>query len=324
MCVNIVYVLDIRKLHMLSALDEMGTIAAVARSLHLTAPGISMQLASLEREVGLQLTERHGRTVALTPAGKLLAAHGREIVDRLSVAEMEATALREGAAGTYHLAAFPSAARTIVAHTWKALIDDPSIGITLRLEEMEPEESLEALTSGGVDLALTHSYSNVSENAAPRAGLAGTIIASEPVFLAVRADNDLAGEAELRGAADLRSFAEHDWVTARSRWSCYEMVQRACGLAGFTPRTVAEATDFAVQLALVSAGAGVALVPQLTVAAVPHNVRLLPLVAPVYRHNYVVVRQASEADAGIRRLRHVLAASAAALVTATAMSPVPG
>lgn len=306
---------------MLAALDELGTIAAVARSLHLTAPGISMQLASLERELGLQLTERLGRSVALTPAGKLLAAHGREIVDRLSVAEMEATALRDGAAGSYSLAAFPSAARTIVAHTWKVLVDNPSLGITLHLNEMEPEESLSALAAGEVDLALTHSYSNVSENAAPRAGLVGTMIASEPVWLAVRNDNNVVSGSADRGIADLRHFAEQDWVTARSRWSCYEMVQRACGLAGFTPRTVAEATDFAVQLALVSAGAGVALVPQLTVATVPDNVQLLPLVHPVYRHDYVVVRQASEADAGIRRLRDLLATSAAGLVPARPATP---
>ena len=37
---------------MLSALERLGTIAAVAEELHLTAPGISMQLSALERELG--------------------------------------------------------------------------------------------------------------------------------------------------------------------------------------------------------------------------------------------------------------------------------
>ena len=46
---------------MLSALERLGTIAAVADELHLTAPGVSMQLSTLERQLGVALTERQGR-----------------------------------------------------------------------------------------------------------------------------------------------------------------------------------------------------------------------------------------------------------------------
>jgi DNA-binding transcriptional LysR family regulator len=41
------------------------------------------------------------------------------------------------------------------------------------------------------------------------------------------------------------------------------MIQRACARAGFVPRVVARATDFAVLLSLVAAGAGLTLVPDL-------------------------------------------------------------
>ena len=71
--------LDVRKLRMLSALERLGTIAAVAEELHLTAPGVSMQLSGLERQLGVPLTERQGRGLALTPAGRVLAAHGRAV-----------------------------------------------------------------------------------------------------------------------------------------------------------------------------------------------------------------------------------------------------
>src|SRR5512147_2277093 len=106
--------IDLRKLRMLEALGRLGTIAAVADEMHLTPSGISMQLAALERELALTLTERRGRRLALTPAGLTLAAHGRDVIARLSLAETDVEALRRGAAGTYRLAAFPSAARTFV------------------------------------------------------------------------------------------------------------------------------------------------------------------------------------------------------------------
>ena len=81
---------------MLSELQRLGTITAVANKLHLTAPAVSMQLAALEREVGLALTERQGRRVVLTPAGEVLAQHGHDIADLVSVAEMEVQTLRQG------------------------------------------------------------------------------------------------------------------------------------------------------------------------------------------------------------------------------------
>ena len=40
---------------MLSELQRLGTIAAVANELHLSAPAVSMQLAALERECQARL-----------------------------------------------------------------------------------------------------------------------------------------------------------------------------------------------------------------------------------------------------------------------------
>ena len=284
---------------MLAELDRLGTIAAVARELRLTAPGVSMQLAALERELGLRLTERTGRTVTLTPAGRLLARHGHEIVDRISVAEMEATALREGSAGLYRIAAFPSAMRTIVADAWRTTADSGT-GIQLHAIEREPEEARAALAAGEVELAVIHSYSNMAGS--PSGDSTATRIATEPVWLAQR---------EQAGVADLRDYSERDWIVPNSALSCAEMIDRACGVAGFAPRVVAEATDFASQLALVAAGVGVALVPQLTVATVPDGVFLSALVEPVYRHLFVVTRRGADADAGLRAVIELLAEAAA-------------
>ncbi|MBN9327480.1 MAG: LysR family transcriptional regulator, partial [Cellulomonas sp.] len=153
--------LDVRRLQMLAALRRLGTIAAVAAEMHLTPPAVSMQLTALEREVGLPLTERQGRRVVLTPAGQVLAQHGRDIVDLVSVAELEVEGLRHGASGTYRLAAFPTAARSYVTDTWRELQADRATGLELRLTELEPDDAAAALAAGEVEVAVTHAYSNV-------------------------------------------------------------------------------------------------------------------------------------------------------------------
>ena len=305
--------LDIRKLNMLAELDRLGTIAAVAKSLNLTAPGISMQLAGLERELGVQLTERQGRRIVVTPAGHLLARHGSGIVDMLAVAEMEVTSLQDGIAGTYRVAAFPTAARTIMPSAWRALADTEGGDIQLRLVEMEPSNALPALTAGDVELVVAHSYSNMPPVTSP--GLTVTQIATEAVHLAVH-ESQWTGSPD--DAVDLSDFAGHDWIVPGREWSCYDMVHRATDLAGFEPRTVAEATDFQVQLALVAERVGVALIPELGAMTRPPGVVLLPLQNPVRRNVIVVTRRASAGDPGLARVQQAIADAAARRLPAAA------
>ncbi|MEP7090486.1 MAG: LysR family transcriptional regulator [Nocardioidaceae bacterium] len=292
---------------MLAELERLGTIAAVARQLHQTAPGVSMQIAALEREVGVALTEKDGRSVRLTPAGRLLAQHGIDVVERLTLAEMEVQALRDGAAGTYRMAAFPSAARTIVAATWADLRTAGQDSLRIELVEMEPAESSSALRAGNVDLAITHTYSSLEP--IDSRGLSIWPLRVEPVWLAVPAARGLTGP------VDLQQFAAEDWLVPRPETSCCDMVIRACGAAGFAPRVTAEATDFGVLLALVAVGAGVALVPELAIDRLPDGVRLLALERPVERHLFLAARSSSSADPGLTRLRHAIVHASSVLVT---------
>ncbi|MGT2426703.1 LysR family transcriptional regulator [Amnibacterium kyonggiense] len=290
--------LDLRRLRMLVALERLGTIAAVADELHVTASGISMQLAALEREIGVDLTERRGRRLALTPAGRLLADHGRELLDRLSVAELEVDALRRGAAGSYRIAAFPSSARTFVVDAWRTLLAGGT-GLELSLSTPEPEDALTDLTSGRADLAVVHSYSNVPRSLPEDVEV--THLADEPVWIAVRADDPVTA-----ARIDLADLDGHGWVVPTADRTCFQMVERACGIAGYRPRIVAESMDFAVLLELVAAGIGVALVPDLTVAALPAGVRLARPRADVLRHVQTATRSRARHDPGLRLLTSAL------------------
>ena len=76
---------------------------------------------------------------------------------------------------------------------------------------------------------------------------------------------------------------------------------RACGAAGFQPNVVAEATDHSVQLRLVAAGIGVALVPRLAAEPAP-GLRLLAVHPRVQRHHFALMRSSATSDSGIRRI----------------------
>lgn len=284
--------IDLRKLSMLEGLDRLGTIAAVADELFLTASGVSMQLAAFEREVGVQLTERQGRRLALTPAGRLLATQGRGLLDQLSIAEEELASLRRGRSGSYRLAAFPSAAKTFVADAWAELRDS---ALRLSLQTPEPEGAIDQLLRGEVDLAVIHSYSNVPRELP--AGLETELLGAEPIWLALPQADPLAGP-----QVELSTLQDRDWLAPLPGYTCYEMTERACGLAGFRPTVIAHSMDFDAQLALVGAGVGVALIPALAAGTVPDGVMLARPEPSLRRLVHVARRSGLHGEPGLDRI----------------------
>lgn len=61
------------------ATAEEGSLSAAARSLGLTQPTLSRQVAALEKDLGVLLFERIGRALELTPAGLELLEHTRSM-----------------------------------------------------------------------------------------------------------------------------------------------------------------------------------------------------------------------------------------------------
>lgn len=59
------------------ATAEHGSLSAAARTLGLTQPTLSRQVAALEAGLGVALFERIGKRLVLTPAGIRLLDHAR-------------------------------------------------------------------------------------------------------------------------------------------------------------------------------------------------------------------------------------------------------
>src|SRR3954452_10059789 len=152
MCKSIA-VLDLRRLSLLHELEERGTIAAVADALRFTPSAVSQQIAVLERETGVTLIERSGRSVRLTDPGLVLAGHGRALLDRAALAEADLAAATGEVAGRGRIAAFQSVAMAIAIPAMEAL-RRTAPRLRCELVEAEPEQALPALRQAEVDLVL--------------------------------------------------------------------------------------------------------------------------------------------------------------------------
>ena len=297
--------LDVRRLRILHAVSGYGSVTAAAAALGYSAPAVSQQLAALEREVGMRLTERAGRGIELTPAAAILVAHTDALLARLDAAESDLAALRDQVSGRVALAAFPSAGATFVPAAW-ATLAHATPQVQIELTEMEPDESLPAVLRGETDVAVAHEYDLLPR---PLDQLfERRELARDPVLLAVPASSPLAGAPDR--PVPLAGLAGQPFLAPRGHTSCAEMIQRACARAGFVPRVVARATDFAVLLSLVAAGAGLTLVPELAARNLPAGVRLLAPAEPVTRQIFAISRRGGDRKPAVRVVLDALAEAA--------------
>jgi DNA-binding transcriptional LysR family regulator len=296
--------LEVRRLRLLREVAARGTLAAAADALNYTPSAVSQQLAVLERETGVQLLERNGRRVRLTDAGTRLVEHAEVVLADLERAAADLARGAETVRGTIRLGAFPTAARGIVPGAVAQLrAAHPQLRVVLH--ELEPHESLPAVRLGELDLAVTHEYDLLPRRREP--GVTSTFLLEDPMSVALPPGHPAAG-AEVR-LSDLRTDR---WIAGHPDTSCYAIVLRACALAGYTPEVDFHSNDFSVVLALVEAGVGVALVPDLALGHLRTSAVLRPVAeAPLSRRLRIAFRRGSKEQPALVATADALRAAAA-------------
>src|SRR3954462_13751819 len=90
------------------------TFSRAAKSLAVTQPAVSQQVAAQEREVGAPLLDRRPGGLTLTDTGELLLAHADALSARLTAVAEQLGEPRAGRDARLRVGAFPSALATIV------------------------------------------------------------------------------------------------------------------------------------------------------------------------------------------------------------------
>ena len=298
------------RLRVLVAVAQHGSVTAAARSLNYAQPSVSHHLARLEAETGARLTQRSGRGIRLTDAGRLLAGRAEEILGRLDAAERELAAHVEQRQERIRLAVFASALATIVPAALSRLAAGHP-GIDLLLSEAEPPEAMRMLRAGQVDVALVSRHTQNGTPVGPPAAAEGArtrLILDEQVHLVTRPRHRGAQAASQPGGtqpggtqpgggqpgggqpsggqpssgqpssgqppadeAGLPDLAAH----AHSPWiagceHCRGHLIWLCQHAGFSPKIAFTTDDPVAAQALVAAGLGVTIMPGLAISAARH------------------------------------------------------
>jgi len=251
--------MDPRRVLIFRDVVRAGSISGAARELGWTQPAVSQHLRALERSAGCSLLVRTSTGVELTEPGRVLLARADELATQLHMAEEELAELTALRRGRVRLAAYPSAAATLVPDALARLRQDhPAIDV--ELTEAEPPQARRLLGSGDVDVALVFDYESDPDDVAD---VEWSPLGEEPVLLVLPAGHALA-----EGGATLAGMADEDWIVGCEQ--CRAHAVGRCAAAGFAPRVRHVTDDYVVVQKLVAAGLGVTMLPRSALEAYRH------------------------------------------------------
>ncbi len=301
--------LNTTRLRILREVAARGTITAAAEALYLTPPAVSHQLATLERELGVPLLERTGRSIRLTDAGKRLVEHAETILAECERAIGDVTAFSEEVSGTIRVSVFQTAAQAIALPAFSALARRyPKLELQAR--GLEPVNALPALRAGQLDVALSHDWDFVPMPADPSTDRYDLV--EEPIMVLLPLAHPLA-----RGSVRLHDLADEAWCVAHESAASRQAFDRVAQAAGFEPRIFLESNYFRAIGAAVEAGLGVGLAPAMTDLR-GLQIAIRPLVEPTMRRRiFAAVRSGSGNVPAIRAVLDALAEAAGTFVATT-------
>ena len=301
-------VLTNRLLAVHQAVVREGSITGAAAILGYTVSAVSEQVRRLEAEAGSALFEKVGRGVRPTAAGLLLADHADRILGAVDDAETALSDLRAGRTGRLRLVSFHSAGESLlppaIARFWETHAD---VAVSPIVDETDG--ALRRLRASDAELVVVVEPFGVGGE--PQDDLVRVPLGDDEYRVLLPREHPLAA----RRTVDLPALAASDWiVTAGPANYVREATITTCRRAGFSPRIVAEADEFAVTQGYVAAGLGVAFVPLLALGAVREHVAVRRLkTPPEARHIWVTTRPAVATDPAvasmISALRHAARAA---------------
>lgn len=133
---------------------RLGGFTKAAQELGLSQPALSRQIMNLERQLGIRVFDRVGRSVRLTAAGEELVARIGPLLEELSRVTVNLAASGGSAAGRVRLGASESVAVHILPTILRSYLTNHR-RVDLRLCCATTERLPEMVAAGEIDVAVT-------------------------------------------------------------------------------------------------------------------------------------------------------------------------
>jgi LysR family transcriptional regulator, low CO2-responsive transcriptional regulator len=171
------------------AVVRTGSVTAAAEELVVSQPSVSAAVSALTRELGVELTERVGRSVRPSAAGKVFASYAADVVGLLDQGARAAREAAEAAASELRIGAVTTAGEHIAPQLMNAFAArHPEIALSVEVGNRE--RVFEQLRTHRLDIAIG--------GRPPADGIVGERFLDNPILVITAPDDPLAKARRVR------------------------------------------------------------------------------------------------------------------------------
>lgn len=271
---------------------ELGSFTRAAEALSYSQSAVSRLVADLEREWDVTLLERSRAGVALTREGEQLLPAARALCAAHDEFRTRVDSLHNLSAGIIRIGAFSSVSTHWLPRIIAAFRRDyPGMEYELFLGDYDEMEN--ALITGRIDCAFLRLPTEAN-------GLAATPLTQDELLAVLPEGHPLAA----LNRVPIEQLAREPFIMLEKGHN--EVVAEAFERAGVQPNTQVTTWDDFTIMAMVEAGMGVSILPELILRRTPYRLVTRPLVQPAYREIGFVTRKCAVLPLAVQRFAEYL------------------
>jgi len=232
------------------AVFRTGSVTAAADELIVTQPSVSAAVSALSRELGVDLTERNGRSIRPTPAGEAFVPYAADVLGLLEQGTRASREAAQVAAKELRIAAVTTAGEHIVPPLMQAFsASHPEIALSLDVGNRE--RVFERVRSHRSDVAVG--------GRPPSEGVLGERFLENPIAIITAPDDPLAD----KRALPIEELGGRPWLLREEGSGTRTMTEEFLAAYELRPPLLTLGSNGAIKEAA-RAGLGVALQSRLT------------------------------------------------------------
>jgi LysR family hydrogen peroxide-inducible transcriptional activator len=245
--------MEVNQLRYVCAIAETGSFSRAAERCHVAQPSLSQQVLKLEEDLGAKLFDRLGRSIRLTDAGRAFLPHARSILGQMETARSSVADKGADVRGSVAVGVIPTIAPYLMPR-YTAAFAKKYPGAKLRIVEDTTPVLVESLRDLSIDVAVL---------ALPlrHKDLEAFHLRTEPLFAVLPKSDPRAGAKSLA----LKDLRGESFVMLRDGHCFRDLSIAACAHARVRPRIAFESGQFSSLFAMVAAGLGISLAPEMAI-----------------------------------------------------------
>lgn len=220
-----------------------------AERLNLAQAALSEQMRNLEEELGAPLFHRGRRETRLTAAGEILVGHAEGLLERARAARHAVEDFLALRAGRLMIGTIPSVSACLLPSAIGTFRKQYPL-VELALLEGTSEQVAQWVQTGRVEFGIVQLPTASS-------GFDEQVLLTEPFIALVSKSHPAAKHRRI----SLAKFSQDSFILYKGR--ARDTALNACRRAGFEPKIACESGELETIRALVAAGLGVAILPEL-------------------------------------------------------------